>query len=350
MIKDVLEKLIGGEDLTAEESYQVMGKIMSGELKEAQVAAYLVALRSKGETVNEILGSCRAIREHSIKISVSRTPVVDTCGTGGDAKGTFNISTVSAFVAAGAGITVAKHGNRAVSGQCGSADLCEALGIDLELSAAKLELCLNEIGLGFLYAPALHPAMAHAVPARKALGLRTIFNILGPLNNPAGAKRQLLGVYEEALTEKMATVLDALGSEHALVVVGGDGLDEITLTTNTKVTEVQNGKIRSYTIAPEDFGFSRAPLDSLLGGDKEASARLCLAVLQGEKGPQRDVVVLNAGAALYVAGAADSIREGVEMAKTSIDSGAAYEKLESLLQFSRCYRKASTVEGGRTYA
>jgi anthranilate phosphoribosyltransferase len=349
MIKDILEKLIRHEDLTCEEAYQVMGKIMRGEFKEAQVAAYLVALRCKGETVDEIMGSCQAIREHSIKISVTRTPVVDTCGTGGDGKGSFNISTVSAFVSAGAGITVAKHGNRAVSGQCGSADLCEALGINMELPATDLELCLNEIGLGFLYAPSLHPAMAHALPARKALGLRTIFNILGPLNNPAGAKRQVLGIYEAALTEKMAAVLASLGSEHALVVAGRDGLDEITLTAETLVTEVKNGILRSYLIAPEDFGFSRVSMDSLLGGDAVAGTRSCLAILKGEKGPQRDVVLLNAGAALYVSGLVQSIREGIELAKTSIDSGAAYEKLQSLVQFSRC-RKLPAAEGGRTYA
>jgi len=346
MIKDILEKLIAKEDLSAEEAYLVMEKIMRGELKDSQVAAYLVALRSKGETVEEILGSCRAIRQHCIRISVSRLPVVDTCGTGGDAKGTFNISTVSAFVAAGTEITVAKHGNRAVSGQCGSADLCEALGINVDLSATEVELCLNEIGVGFLYAPALHPAMAHAVPARKALGLRTIFNILGPLNNPAGASRQLLGVYEEPLTEKMAAVLDALGAEHALVVAGEDGLDEITLTAQTKITEVQKGKIKSYIIAPEDFGFRRAPSASLLGGDKEKSARLCLSVLQGEKGPPRDVVLLNAGAAIYAAGAAESIKEGIEMAKISIDSGAAYEKLRSLVQFTRRGEVSAAGGGG----
>lgn len=349
-IKEILEKLIRSENLTVEESFGVMGKIMAGELKEAQVAAYLVALRSKGETVEEILGSCRAIREKSVKISVNKTFAVDTCGTGGDAKGSFNISTVSAFVAAGAGVAVAKHGNRAVSGSCGSADLCEALGINLELSAAELEECLNDIGLAFLYAPTLHPAMAHAVPVRKALGLRTIFNILGPLNNPAGVKRQLLGVYEAALTEKMAEVLAALGTEHALVVAGGDGLDEITLGGETKVTELRGGKIRSYLIAPEDFGFSRVTLAFLRGGDKATAARFCLAVLQGEKGPRRDVVLLNAGAALYVAGAAESIKEGVELAKKSLDSGAAYEKLSALVQYSRYRYKAPVVEGGGRHA
>lgn len=340
MIKDVLEKLIRQEDLNCEEARQVMGKIMRGEFKEAQIAAYLVALRFKGETAHEILGSCQAIREHSIKISATKSPLVDTCGTGGDGKGTFNISTVSAFVSAGAGITVAKHGNRAVSGQCGSADLCEALGINIELSAAELELCLNETGLCFLYAPLLHPAIAHALPARKALGLRTIFNILGPLNNPAGAKRQLLGVYEAGLTEKMAVVLASLDSEHALVVAGGDGLDEITLTSETKVTEYKNGKLISYIITPEEFGFSRVPLDALRGGDAAAGSQSCLAVLQGKKGPKRDVVLLNTGAAIYVSGLAQGIRDGIELAKTSIDSGAAYEKLQALVQFSS-YRRES---------
>ncbi len=328
-----------------------MRQVMKGEFKEAQVAAYLVALRCKGEAVDEILGSCQAIREHSIKISVTRTPLVDTCGTGGDGKGSFNISTVSAFVTAGAGITVAKHGNRAVSGQCGSADLCEALGINLELSTGDLEHCLNEIGLGFLYAPLLHPAMAHALPARKALGVRTIFNLLGPLNNPAGARRQLLGIYESALTEKMAAVLASSGSEHVLVVAGGDGLDEITLTAETKVTEMKNGNIQSYIITPEDFGFSRVSMRSLKGGDTAAGTYSCLAVLKGEKGPYRDVVLLNAGAAVYVSGLASSIREGIELAKKSIDSGAAYEKLQALVEFSS-YRRESArrIEGGRAHA
>ncbi len=349
-MKEVLEKMIRQEDLTCEEAYRVMGEIMKGVLKEAQVAAYLVALRCKGETVEEIEGSCQAIREHSIAISLKRTPAVDTCGTGGDARGSFNISTVSAFVSAGAGITVAKHGNRAVSGKCGSADLCENLGIKIDLSVTEIEYCLNEIGLGFLYAPLLHPAMAHAVPARKALGLRTIFNILGPLNNPAGTKRQLLGVYQGELTEKMAEVLASLGTEHALVVAGGDGMDEITLTTETAVSEVKDGMVRSYIIAPEDFGFSRVPMSSLRGGDAAMNTRMCLAVLQGEKGPRRDIVLLNAGAALYVSGVVSGIGEGIELARNSIDAGAAYEKLQSLVRFSRERGRITAAGGEKNYA
>ncbi len=346
-IKYILEKLMHREDLSCAEARQVMGMMMEGALKEAQIGAYLTALRCKGETAPEMLGSCLAMRERSIKIAAPWAPLLDTCGTGGDARGTFNISTVSAFVSAGAGVTVAKHGNRAVSGQCGSADLCEALGLEIDLSVAELELCLQETGLAFLYAPLLHPAMAHVAPVRRVLGVRTIFNLLGPLNNPAGAKRQLLGVYAAGLTEKMAVVLSELGTEHALVVAGADGLDEITITSETKVTEVKNGRLHSYTLAPEDFGLSRSSLEALRGGDAETNSRICLAVLRGEKGPRRDVVLLNAGAALYVAGLAGSIGEGLELAKLSIDSGAARAKLESLVEFSSSRRETARPAKGR---
>ncbi len=336
MISEILEKLARGQDLSAEEAEGVMEKIMAGELLDSQVAAYLMALRCKGETDAEILGSCRAIRRHSVRISVDREPLVDTCGTGGDMKGSFNISTVSALVAAGAGVTVAKHGNRAVSGRCGSADLLEALGVNVELAPGDLERCLNNFGLGFLYAPLMHPAVARAVPARKALGIRTIFNILGPLNNPATAGRQVLGVYEEKLTDIMAAVLASLGSEHSLVVCGEDGLDEISITARTKITELQNGKLSTTYISPEDYGFSRAsPETLLLDGDADAGARICLGILQGERGPRRDVVLLNAAAAIYVSDLAGSIEEGVAMAGSSIDSGAAYSKLQSLVLYSR---------------
>jgi anthranilate phosphoribosyltransferase len=352
MITDILEKLVRKEDLSSAEAGLVMGRIMQGEVADLQIAAYLMALCCKGESAAEILGSCRAMGERSIKILVNKAPLLDTCGTGGDGKGTFNISTVSAFVAAGAGVTVAKHGNRAVSGRCGSADLCEALGINIELSAAELELCLHETGLAFLYAPLLHPAMAHVAPVRKALGLRTIFNIIGPLSNPAGAKRQLLGVYAAGLAEKMAAVLAALGSEHALVVAGGDGLDEITLTAETKVCEVKNGAWRSYVISPEDFGFSRASLDALRGsGDAAAAARSCVALLQGERGAKRSVVLLNAGAALYVAGMAESIREGIALAEASIDCGSALAKLRDVARFSLRRRERGVLpKGGRAHA
>jgi len=347
MITDILEKLVRKEDLSSAEAGGVMGRIMQGEVADLQVAAYMIALCCKGESAAEILGSCRAMGDRSVKIRVNKAPLLDTCGTGGDGKGTFNISTVSAFVAAGAGVTVAKHGNRAVSGRCGSADLCEALGINIELSAAELELCLHETGLAFLYAPLLHPAMAHVAPVRKALGLRTIFNIIGPLSNPAGAKRQLLGVYAAGLAEKMAEALAALGSEHALVVAGGDGLDEITLTAETKVCEVKNGRWRSYVILPEDFGFTRVSLDLLRGGDAAAAARSCVALLRGKRGPKRDVVLLNAGAALYVAGMAGSIKEGIALAEASIDSGAALAKLRAVARFSLRRRENGGLAQGR---
>lgn len=350
MIKEILEKLTRKENLKTEEAYQVMDLIMKGEMNEVEIAAYLVALRCKGETVEEILGSCQAIRQHSVKISPTRGPLVDTCGTGGDARGSFNVSTVSAFVAAGAGAVVAKHGNRAVSGKCGSADLCEALGVKLDLTSENVELCLNTIGIAFLYAPMMHPAMANALPARKKLGMRTIFNLLGPLNNPAGARRQLLGVYDEELTEKMAAVLASLGSEHAMIVAGKDGLDEITLTAETKISELREGKIFTYYLAPEDFGLKRVSMDKLRSEGPAESLRICLEILNGKDGPCRDMVLLNSGAVLYVAGIASDLREGIQLAKTSIDSGAALAKLKVLVEFASNGEKKFFFEGGKAYA
>lgn len=330
MIRNVLQKLINGENLTSDESFRVMDKIMAGEMEDANIAAYLTALCCKGETEDEILGSCLAIRQHSKKIPYTNTFLVDTCGTGGDGKGTFNISTVSAFVVAGAGVPVAKHGNRAVSGLCGSADLLEALDISINLSPEEAALSLKLTGMAFLFAPLMHPAMAHAVPVRKALQIRTVFNILGPLNNPAGVKRQVIGVFDHKLTEKLASVLSSLGSEHALLVCGSDGTDEITLSGETAVTELKNGKINTYFVSPEDFGFHRVSQEALTAGKTSENARICLSVLEGATGSCRDVVLLNAGAAIYVSGAAGDLKEGIEMAGRSVDSGAALSKLKAL--------------------
>lgn len=353
MIKEVLEKLIRKEDLEAEEMRGVVREIIAGGLKESQVAAFLVALRCKGESAGEILGGSLALREKITRVETSRRPLLDTCGTGGDGLNTFNISTVSAFVAAGAGAAVAKHGNRAVSSNCGSADLCAALGVELELTPAQLGRCLDGVGISFLYAPALHPALAHAAPARKALGLRTVFNLLGPLNNPAGADCQLLGVYDPSLTTKMGEVLLALGVKKALVVSGEDGLDEVSPAAPTRVTEIRDGGLRSYTLTPLDFGLPPIPLEQIRGQDADAEAARCLEVLQGRKGPRRGAVLLNAGAALYAAGTAEDMNEGISQAARSIDSGAALEKLQRLVAFTREQAgrpPQKTAEEDRAYA
>lgn len=354
MIKDVLEKLIRRENLTAEEARAVMRKIMEGELKDSQVAALLVALRCKEESAEEILGASQALREKIYAVKTSRHPVLDTCGTGGDGSDSFNISTVSAFAAAGAGVTVAKHGNRAVSSRCGSADLCAALGMELELYPRQLGRCLDGVGMAFLYAPVLHPALAHAAPARRALGLRTVFNLLGPLNNPAGADYQLLGVYHPSLTAKMGDVLFSLGVKKALVVSGAEGLDEVSPAGPTFVTEISGGRLRHYRIAPEDAGLSRIPLEQIRGeGTAAAEANRCLEVLRGQKGPRRDAVLLNAGAALYAAEAAADFKEGVFLAARAIDSGAAEEKLHELVAYTRKLAPEpleKTPGEGRAYA
>ena len=332
MIKDILEKLIKGEKLTRKEAYKTMDMIMAGEVNDVQIAAYLTALRCKGESEEEIIGSCLAIREHSKRVPYHHSLMVDTCGTGGDGRGTFNISSVSALVVAGAGVPVAKHGNRAVSGKCGSADLWESLGVNVEMPPAEAASCLDRSKIAFLFAPIMHPAMARAVPARKSLGVRTVFNILGPLNNPAEVKKQVIGVFDAQLTEKMAGVLSSLGAECALVVHGLDGTDEISLAGETRVTELRHGTLKSFTISPEDYGLSRVPLEYLRGGDESTNAAICLSILQGERGPRRDVVLLNAGAAIYVSGKAHDLHEGINLASESIDSGAALEVLKSLRQ------------------
>ena len=330
MIKNTIGKVVGGSDLTEQEATSVMDEIMTGGTTDAQIASFLTALRMKGETVEEITGFAKVMRSKATHVQCNTGPIVDTCGTGGDASGTFNISTVSAFVAAGAGVKVAKHGNRSVSSRCGSADLFKGLEMNINVPPRVVARCIDEIGIGFLFAPSLHGAMKFAIGPRREMGIRTVFNILGPLTNPAKATAQLLGVYTEELTEPIAGVLIRLGCHRAYVVHGQDGLDEITTTTRTKISEVANGTVRSYFIQPEDFGIVRASLDQLKGGDTEENVRIAMNILQGESGPRRDIVLLNAGAAIAVGGLASSIEEGISLAKESLDSGAALDKLERL--------------------
>ncbi|MBI5049240.1 MAG: anthranilate phosphoribosyltransferase [Deltaproteobacteria bacterium] len=330
MIKEAISKIIKNQDLTEPEMIEVMNEIMTGAASPGQIGSFITALRIKGETVDEITGAAKVMREKATKIDVKGKKVVDTCGTGGDEAMTFNISTAAAFVAAGAGLTVAKHGNRSVSSRSGSADVLKALGVNIEAEVQKVEECINEIGVGFLFAPMLHGAMKYAAPVRREIGIRTIFNILGPLTNPAGARCQIIGVYDDSLTDIIGKVLSNLGSEHAFVVRGEDGLDEITLTTETKVTELKHGKLRTYHIKPEDFGFKRCKPEDLKGGDPEQNAEIILAILKGKRGPQHDVVLLNASAAIVAGGAAKSLEEGISSARGSIDSGKALDKLNKL--------------------
>lgn len=334
-VGQAVQHVAAGDHLGEEQAAAVAREIMAGKATPVQIAALLVGLRVKGETVEEITGFVRAMRRGATPISVCADDVVDTCGTGGDARGTFNISTVSAFVAAGAGCKVAKHGNRSVSSSCGSADVLQALGVNIEMPPEQAARCIDEIGVGFLFAPQYHPGARHAAGPRREIGIRTIFNMLGPLLNPAGAKRQLMGVYDRKLTEPIAQVLRRLGSEHCLAVHGEDGLDEITLTGETSVTELKSGTLRSFAIRPEEMGFRGATLDALRGGDADTNARIARAVLGGEPGPARDIVLLNAGAAVYVGGRASSIAEGVQRAAESIDTGQAQARLDALVGRSR---------------
>ncbi len=333
MIVDAIGKLIEQQDLTEEEAAQAMRQIMEGGATPAQIGAFLIALRIKGETIEEITGCARVMREKATNIRAPYPNTIDTCGTGGDGSQSFNISTTTAFVVAGAGVPVAKHGNRAMSSRCGSADLLQALGVAIELSPERAEACLATVGITFLFAPLFHSAMKYALGPRREIGVRTIFNILGPLTNPAGAKLQILGVSRQDLTEPLARVLGKLGSTRAFVVHGADGLDEITTTGETHITALNAGTIASYTITPEQFGLRRTPLGAFVGGEAQENAAITLAVLEGKQGPHRDVVLLNAAAALTVAGAAIDFKAGLELAAHAIDSGAAMEKLQSLQRF-----------------
>jgi anthranilate phosphoribosyltransferase len=333
-MKIILNRLLGHQDLSLVEAHEVMIRIMSGEFNDAQIAAFLVALRAKGETPSEIAGFAQAMREKMIKVPIT-VDAIDMCGTGGDAKGTFNISTVASFVVAGAGVPVAKHGNRSITSSSGSADVLGALGVDINLPPEKAAKAVEKVGLGFMFAPALHPAMKYVMPARNALSIRTVFNILGPLSNPAGAQRQLLGIFDGTLTEIMAEVLQKLGSKQALLVHGEDGLDELTITTSSKVSHLlETGVVKSFIINPRGLGLPHAQLADLQGGTPEENASMTLAILKGEPGPKRDVVMLNAAAGLLVGGAAADFKEGIRLAGESLDSGRALKVLENLVAFS----------------
>lgn len=334
MIQEAIKILSGAKDLTGAQMHAVMEEIMTGKEETPQIVSFLKLLNKKGETAEELTAAVSVLRRHSTKIHTGQPLILDTCGTGGDKKCTFNISTVSAFVASGVGITVAKHGNRSVSSSCGSADILEALGIDINMKKEKIEKCLDEIGIAFLFAQNLHPAMKYAMPARKEIGARTIFNILGPLTNPADATHQLVGVFQKSLTLTLAKALTSLGTVHALVVHGEDGLDEITTCGKTFVSESRRGSINSYEIEPHDFGFKKARLEDLSGKDASYNAREILDLLNGQSGPKRDIVLLNAAAAIYTADKVSSIKEGIELAKDSIDSGKALKKLQLLKEYS----------------
>ena len=330
MIQAAIGRLIAGESLDRDEARGVMEQIMSGDATDAQIGGFLMALRAKGETIDEIAGFAETMRAKATQIIGGKAPLVDTCGTGGDASGTFNISTTVAFVAAGAGLTVAKHGNRAMSSRCGSADVLAQLGVNVEATPDQVGHCLDEAGIGFLFAPALHGAMKHAIGPRKELGTRTVFNVLGPLTNPAGAKRQLIGVFAPDLTETMAGVLGALGSERAFVVHGHDGLDELTLTGPSRVTELADGATKTYDVTPEDFGLQRVSVDQLAGGDAAQNAAILTSILDGELGPAADVVVMNAAAAIVAGGVSQDLASGVKVARDSIEFGKARASLDRL--------------------
>lgn len=333
MMRESLEKLIAKEDLSEEEMAGLVGEIMSGKATDAQTGAVMAALATKGETFSELAGAARAMRRKAVRIQTNADTVVDTCGTGGDHSNTFNISTTAAFVVAGCGVTVAKHGNRSISSRCGSADLLEALGINLEIGLEVVEETVREIGIGFLFAPLFHGAMRHAARARKELGVRSIFNMLGPLTNPAGANCQLIGVYAPELTEMFARALQRLGARRAFVVHGHEGLDEISVCAPTRVSELNNGLIRTYDVTPEQLLGRTARQSDMAGGAPAENARITMKILSGENGPRRDVVVVNAGAALVAAGVAEDFREGIRMARISIDEGRARQKLEALIRY-----------------
>jgi anthranilate phosphoribosyltransferase len=351
IITEAVRALVDRRDLTRLEAAAAMDAIMSGAATNAQIAAFLTALRMKGETIEELIGFAQVMREKVARVptraeetaaltGTDREMLIDTCGTGGDASGTFNVSTATAFVVAGAGLRVAKHGNRSMSGLsgaslCGSADVVETLGVKLELTPEQVGRCVAEVGIGFLYAPLLHTAMKHVMAARREVGIRTVFNLLGPLTNPAGANAQVIGVAAESLTEALARVLAELGTYRAFVVHGADGLDEISNTGESRVSEVREGVVRTYAVRPEDFGMPRASIKDLLGGDRVQNAEIIRAVLDGEAGPRRDIVLMNAAAALVAGGRARDLKEGAAVAAQSVDSGAARGKLDALIALSR---------------
>ncbi len=358
MIIEALHRIVNHrESLSRDEARAVMGEVLGGRCTDSQISALLVGLHMKGETVEEIVGFAEAIRAAATPIPVransvldasgtGREALVDTCGTGGDAAGTFNISTVTAFVVAGAGVRVGKHGNRSstpkldaqgMTAKCGAADVMEALGVNIELSPARLAECLEQVGIAFLFAPAIHSAAKYVAPVRREIRLRTVFNLLGPLTNPAGASAQIVGVYSLDLVEKVAEALSMLGTHRAFVVHGLDGLDEITITGPTRIAEVREGSVRTFEVTPEEFGLSRAPLEAITGGDATENAAIVRKVLSGEKSPRRDVVLMNAAAALVAAGKADVMNNAIPLAARSTDSGAALSKLDALVHFTQAH-------------
>ncbi|NOX20301.1 MAG: anthranilate phosphoribosyltransferase [Nitrospirae bacterium] len=331
MIKEAINILVQGINLSEDEMVECMNEIMEGKATDAQIGAFLTALRIKGETVEEITGAAKVMRAKAARIKAPED-VVDTCGTGGDMAHTFNVSTTTAIVVAAAGVPVAKHGNRSVSSKSGSADVLEALGVKIDLPPEKVEQCLEETGFGFLFAPLFHPAMKYAIGPRREMGIRTIFNILGPITNPAGAKRQILGVFSDRLTEPLAEVLGRLGAEDVMVLHGEDGLDEVTITDGTKVSRLKDSRVENFYVSPEDFGFKRATLDDISGGTAEENAAITREILKGQKGPKRDMVLMNAALTLVVAGRAEDFKEAAEIASDAIDSGSALRKLEQIIE------------------
>lgn len=334
MIRQAIQTILAGEHLSRQQARQTMSSIMSGDATPAQIGAFLVALRLKGERSEEVAGFAEAMRDKATRVPTRHRDAIDMCGTGGDGAGTFNISTVASLVVAGGGVPVAKHGNRSVSSRCGSADVLQALGVRIDLSAEKMGDCLDEVGIAFLFAPALHPAMKHAIGPRRELGVRTVFNILGPITNPAFVRRQVLGVYDTGLARLLAKVLAELDTEHALLVHGEEGLDEISISGPTLALEVRRGEIQERRLMPEDFGLESHAGDGLAGGDAARNAEIALHILRGQPGPARDAVVANAACGLLVGGATGNLGEVADRARRSIDSGAALEKLEGLIDYS----------------
>ncbi len=334
-IQQALQKVLNNKNLTIDEMCDVMRLIMSGKTTEAQLGGFLIGLRCKGETIDEIAAAVQVMRELATKVVINGQHVIDTCGTGGDGANTFNISTTCAFVVAAAGGQVAKHGNRSVSSSCGSADLLEAAGVNLDLSVEKVTQCVNELGVGFLFAPKHHGAMKHTIKVRKEMGVRTLFNLLGPLSNPAGAPNQLIGVFAKEWVEPIAQVLKKLGSHHVLVVHADDGLDEISIASDTTIAELKEGEIFTYTISPEQFDFKRISLTELAVVDAESSLVMVNSVLDNKSGPARDIVILNAGAAIYAANITDSLAAGIKKAAQVIASGAARSKFDALIAYSK---------------
>lgn len=335
-MQQIIQKLVNLYSLEEQEAERAMNAIMDGKATDAQLGSFLTTLRMKGETPEEVTGFAKAMINKANKIHPKSKILLDACGTGGDNSNTFNISTAAAFVVAGAGISVVKHGNRAVSSKCGSADVLEALGVNLTLTPKEAEDCINKIGIGFLFAPLFHKSMKEVAGPRKEIGIRTVFNILGPLVNPAGATHQIIGVYDGQLTEILAEVLKTMGRERALVV-HGNGLDEITICGKTRITELNKGKINSYYISPDDFNIDHADLKDIRGGSPGENAKIILGILRGKKGPKRDIVILNSAAALYICGRADSIKGGIAVAEDSIDSGSALSKLKTLIEKTSTY-------------